>query len=331
MNRRPALLLLLVLLASALLIIAACSPTLVSTTPKLPPGFMAAEIPSGDLSAYLYLSQDDPVTMPLERFGEAALAAGNPRFTTIPEALEIDRLALAVGPDLDSYSGAIEFTHDLQAEMAEDVVSDRSEVTSWREGKEMFLVRGTGGWADALESALRSGDSERFEDAYPDMWELMRLLPEAPPATPVAAGFVRVNQDILDSLTARAGVELGGLSQAFGAINVDNIVFAAYANDPLALPAEIEPDYFQEAGVGAIFVARSTYPGFVLSFFLGTFADRVGLEKETLSGGQEVLSKELANAHLFVKPLGNTLFLSLAPTREKAEALIASVLELQED
>ena len=323
---RPLLLLAPVL---ALLLMVGCSPSLVKTTPKLPPGFLEARVPACDLSAYLYVSQESPITIPLERFGDPAQAPNNPKFATMPESLEINRLALAVGPNLDSFGGSIAFNDDLQAEMAEDVASGRPEVIVWREGRELNLVRGTGGWANALEGALRTGDASPFEDAYPDIWDLMRLLPEAPPKEPVAAGFVHVSQDILDSLVTRAGLELEGVAQALGAINVSDVVFAAYADTSLTLPAEVGPDYFNEAGVGAVFVARSAYPGFLLSFFLGTFADRVDLEKGSLANGQGVMFREMDDMHLVAKSVGNTLFLTLAPTREKAEALMTSVLEPQ--
>ena len=316
-------------LVPALLVMAGCSPTLVKTTPALPPGFLEAPVPAGDLSSYLYVSQESPLTIPLERFGDLTRATVNPGFGTIPDPVEFSQLALAVGPALDSFGGTVVFAREPHAEMAEGLLSDHPEVTAWRNGAQVNLVRGTGGWADAMKVALQAGDASRFQDTYPDIWDLMHLLPEAPPARPVAAGFVRVNSDILDSIVARVGLDLGGLSQAFGAINVSDVVFAAYADDSLNLSEEIDKEYLRQAGVGAIFVARSSYPGFILSFFLNTFADRVGLEKGTLADGQEVLFRELADVHLVAKSLGNTIFLVLAPTREQAQALMTSVLKTQ--
>ena len=328
-NHRP-MLLLLALLALTLFTTAACSPALVKTTPKLPPGFLDAPVPAGDLSAYLYVSQESPVTMPLGLFGEVlpdlrASGLSGP----VPAEASVERLAVWMGPGLDLFGGRIVFGEEWSAEVSEGLMSGRDEVTSWRESRQLNLVRGTGEWADAMTAALRSGDASPFEDAYPDMWELMCLLPESPPEKPVAAGFVRVSGGILDPLVARAGLDLEGVAQALGAIHVTDIAFAGYSDVGLALPEEVTPDYFKEAGVSAVFVARSGYPGFLLSFFLGTFADRVGLEKGSLANGQEVLSRELEDVHLVAKSLGNTLFLTLAPTREKAEALMSSVLEPQ--
>ncbi len=323
----------LVFLITVALLLAGCSSSLVKTTPKLPPGFLETPVPAGDLSAYLYVSQDSPITIPLKRFGNPAQAADNPRFPLgeeIPETVGINRLMLAVGPDLDSFGGAIEFNREILAEMAEDVMSGRPEVSAWRQGNVLDLVRGTGGWADAMESTLRSGDSSRFQDAYPDIWELMRLLPERPPGEPVAAGFLKVDTGLLDSLTSEAGLGLSGLGQALGAIRITDVAYVAYTdNTSLALPEDFGRDYLEEAGVGAIFVVRSAYPGFLLSFFLNTFADRVGLQKGTEVSGEDVLSKDLDDMYLVAKSLDNTLFLSLAPTRERAEALMAAVLEPQ--
>lgn len=322
------------MMVSGILLLAGCSPSLVKGTPKLPPGFLEAPVPEGDLSAYLFLAQESPITIPLARFGDPALAAGNPRFPLgeeIPETVGINWLALAVGPDLDSFGGVIEFNRDLLAEMAEDVMSGRPEVSAWRQGNVLGLVRGTGGWADAMKVALRSGDVSRFQDAYPDSWELLRLLPESPPMDPVAAGFTNVDSMLLDSLASKAGLGLSGLGQALGSINITDIAYAAYTNEPLNLPEEFGRDYLKESGVGAVFVAQSSYPGFLLGFFLNTFADRIGLETGTEVSGQDVLSREEGGMHLLVKSVGSTIFLVLASTSQDAELLMASVLDPQNE
>ena len=316
-------------MVSGVLLLAGCSPSLVKGTPKLPPGFLEAPVPEGDLSAYLFLAQESPITIPLARFGDPAMAANNPRFLEIPETVGINWLALAVGPDLDSFGGVIAFNRDLLAEMAGDLVFGKPEVSASRDGKQLTLVRGTGGWADAMKVALRSGDVSSFQDAYPDSWELLRLLPENPPMDPVAAGFTKVDSTLLDSLASKAGLGLSGLGQALGSINVTNIVYAAYTNEPLNLPEEFGRDYLEESGVGAVFVAQSSYPGFLLGFFLNTFADSIGLETGTEVSGQDVLSREEGEMHLLVKPVGSIIFLVLASSSQDAELLMASVLDPQ--
>ncbi len=315
--------------AVAMLFMLGCSPTLARVTPQMPPGFLEAQVPEGDLSAYLYVSQASPVVIPTSLLGDLTAVVADPRFTTLPESVEIQRLALAVGPHLDSFGGDLLFGEDRDAEMAETLLSDRDEMAVWRDGVALNLVGGDGGWANALEVALTSGNASRFQDAYPDLWDLMRLLPEKPPMKPVAAGFVRVGGELLDSLASEAGLDLGGIGQAFGAINVTDVVFAAYADVPLELSLEMGAEYFEEAGLGALFVAHSTYPGFVLSFFLRNFADRVGLEEGTVVTGQDVLSRDVGEFRLMAKSIGNTVFLSLATDGARAEALLGSVLEQQ--
>ena len=316
-------------LVLAVILLAGCSPTLARTNPKPPPGFVDTLVPAGDLSAYLYIRQEgSAVRIPATRFGDIQREIRISGTTVaIPGEVEVDRVVASVGPNLDSFAATAVFTDETSARIAQELLSGRAEVTSWRDDNQVNLVRGTGGWATSLEGALRAGGGTPFEEAYPAIWELLHVMPESPPGEPVAAGFVKVDSALLDSLSARAGLDLGGFGQAFGAINVTDIAFIAYADAPLALPTRIGPDYFKQSGLSAIFVVQSTYPGFVLSFFLDSFSDRVGLNKGSIAGGTEVLSREFNDVHLVVKDLGNTLFLSLAPTREEAEALMASTLE----
>ena len=319
-------------MVSGVLLLAGCSPSLVKGTPKLPPGFLEAPVPEGDLSAYLFLAQESPITIPLARFGNVEVAGREfSLLGDIPIDIGIDSAAVWVGPGLDSFGARIEFQAETLARAADVLLTGRAEVTHWREGTRLNLVRGTGTWTDGLEVSLRSGTASPFQDAYPDSWELMRLLPENPPMDPVGAGFTKVDSTLLDSLASKAGLGLSGLGQALGSINVTDIAYAAYTNEPLNLPEEFGRDYLEESGVGAVFVARSSYPGFLLSFFLNTFADRIGLETGTEVSGQDVLSREEGEMHLLVKPVGSIIFLVLASSSQDAELLMASVLDPQNE
>ena len=188
------------------------------------------------------------------------------------------------------------------------------------------LVRGQGAWADDIESAMRAGHGVTFKEKYEDAWRLLRLLPEEPSLEPAAAGFISVDSDLLDSLTSRAGLELGGLGQALGTINVENIAYIAYTEDELRLPESVDREFVRSSGTAAVFVARSTYPGFLLSFFLNTFADRVDLQSDTQIAGEDVLSRDLDGVHLLVKPLGSVIFIVVASEKQSSEALMQSVL-----
>ena len=308
----------------------ACSPKLVQADPKLPPGFLDTPVFSGDLNAYLYLSQSSPMALPLEPFGDIEQVQGDP---LLPERLssetEIHSLAFWMGPDLDSFGGDVVFTEETAAEIAELLLATKSDnVTSWRRGARVSLVRGTGLWATEMERMRRSGEALPFGEAYPKVWDLLRLLPESPPAEPVAAGFLKPTSTVIDPLASRAGLNLGRLAPALGSVNIDDVAFIAYSNRPIAVPERVTPDYLLEHQIGAILVTRSSYPGFILSFFLNNFSGRVDLEKIEVFG-ESVLYREYADVHLMVKAIGNTIFFSLAPTRDFTESLIASVLETQ--
>ncbi len=324
MNRLPKRLLILALLITLLLaalftmlFLAARSPTLLETDPMLPPGFEEARLPDGDFNAYLYVSHGAPVAVPPEAFGESAGASAQPD-------LELSSLGAWVGPSLDSFGARAEFQGQVQAQAAETALGDA--VERWREDSTLRLVRGEGAWADDVEAAMRAGDGVTFKNKYEDVWRLLRLLPEEPPLEPAAAGFIAADSDLLDSLTSRAGLELGGLGQAMGTINVESIAYVAYADDDLRLPEQVDSEFVRDSGAAAVFVARSSYPGFILGFFLNVFADRVDLESDTRIAGEDVLSRGMDGVHLLVKPLGSVIFIVVASEERNSERLMESVL-----
>ena len=323
MNRLPKRLLILAVLIALFLasivtlFMAVRSPTLLETAPMLPPGFEEALLPDGDFTAYLYLSHSAPVAVPLAAFGESAGASTEPD-------VELSSLGAWAGPNLDSFGARAEFGEQMQAQAAETVLGD--DVEQWREDGVLSLVRGDGVWADGVEIAMRAGSGVTFKEKYEDVWKLLRLLPEEPPLEPAAAGFVSAESDLLDSLTARAGLDLGGLGQALGTINVEKIAYVAYAEDEPRLPDNVDSDLVRSSGLAAVFVARSTYPGFLLSFFLNTFADRVDLQSDTRIAGEDVLSRDLDGVHLLVKPLGSVIFIAVASEAETSKSLMESIL-----
>ena len=299
------------------LFLAARSPTLLETDPMLPPGFEEALLPDGDFKAYLYVSHSAPIAMPLEAFGESDSASTQPD-------LELSSIGAWVGPNLDSSGSRVEFQGQMQAQAAETALSD--DVEKWREDSVLRLVRGEGAWANDAETAMRAGHSVTFKDKYEDIWKLLRLLPEEPPLQPAAAGFIRVDSDLLGSLTSRADLELKGLGQALGTINVENIAYVAYAEDVLRLPEDVDGEFVRDSGLAAVFVARSTYPGFLLGFFLNAFADRVDLESGTRIAGEDILSRDLDGVHLLVKPVGSAIFIVVASEEQNSKKLMESVL-----
>ena len=166
-------------LAISVLGTVACSPRLVQTDPKLPPGFLDTPVPNGDLSAYLYLSQGSPATLPLEPFGDIERLRENSRLAErLPNEAAMHSLAIWMGPDLSSFGGDVVFTEETTAEIAQELLAGKSEdVTSWRTGARVSLVRGAGTWAEEMARTHRSGASSSFGEALPEAWELMRAAP----------------------------------------------------------------------------------------------------------------------------------------------------------
>ena len=314
----------------ATLLLTACSTDVSRTNPALPPGFQETQVPTGEIPAYLYIGQDSTVTIPTERFVNTEEIDESIRQTfVIPQILEVSGLSLWTNSSLDSSARSVTFPDDKTAKLVQTLMSNRRDMrgtTSWRDGMTVNLVSGSGDWAGNIERALKANQRSPFNEAYPVIWDLLHIMPESAPGKPVGVGFVHVNDALMTSLASNAGLNLSGIGQAFGAANVSDIAFVAYAESPLTLPMTVGPDYFKEAGLGAVFVARSTYPGFVLSFFLGSFADRAGLDQGPTVKGQQVLVKELEGAYLMVATVGSTFFVTLAPTREMAEVLISRSL-----
>ncbi|MBI4199778.1 MAG: hypothetical protein HY535_04835 [Chloroflexi bacterium] len=303
---------------------AGCAPTLVPQDPKLPPGFVETALPEADMGGYAYLSQTTPLTIPLEWFvPKESLPPG------APVQAGVDRIAVWLGPtDIESFGVLVDFVSAAEASFAEAQVEAQARGTLrvQRANDELLAFQGSGQWTDALRNAAGSNVKRKFSERYTEQWELLRLLPASPPGDPVAAGFLKVNSQLLDSLAAKGGMNLGNVAPALGAVQIGDIAFIAYANAPVTLPARVTPAYLRETTVGALFVVRSTYPGVLVNFFLNNFADRAGLEKGPQVQGQEVLYRNFQDVHLMLKAVGNTLFFSLAPTKEKAEALMASAL-----
>ena len=69
-----------------------------------------------------------------------------------------------------------------------------------------------------------------------------------------------------------------GNSDPLGTVDVRNVAFAAYSNQHIVFPIEVTPEYIQEYQTGAIYVARSSYPGLILSFLLDRFVSSVDLK-----------------------------------------------------
>ncbi len=321
-------LVLLTLLAAATLL-AACSPSPAQGDPGLPPGFLETGVPRADLSAYVYVSQGAPVVVTTSWFGDVAAIKNNPGLAALGSSVDVSSISVAVGPSLDYFGGAIALASEEQAEAAAQLAKGQALTQAWRSGKTMGFAYGNGDWPGTLKASLQAGDVTPFAEAYTDSWVLLRMLPKLPPDHPVAAGFAKVEGPVLEQAAGRMQLNLQGVTQALGSLNISQGAFIAYAQTSLDAPERVGPDYFRQEGISVLAAMRSSYPGWMLGFFLDSFAGQAGLEKGTQVAGEEVLTKDLGDAYLMAKPIGSVLFIAVATDKAQAETLMTAVLEQQ--
>ena len=310
-----------------LVVATACSSSVKPGNPLLPPGFFESQVPDVELNAYVYVGHNQEISIPLAGFGRGDSSDG------ATSLLALGHLGMWIGHSVDAFGGTFQFTGEGDAgRAAQRLQGEAGEqgggVWQHQVGSTITWVEGETAWAQELRAILEERRMSSLQLAYPRLWELMRLLPEEPPASSVAAGFLRVNEELLESVLGKAGVDLQGIAPALGFIGVENAVFGVYRQGPLKLPQRMTEEFIKESGASAVLIARSGYPGFMLSFMLGSFAGRAGLEK-TQGGDEALWHRTVGDLHLVVKNIGNTVYLSVAGERKDAEALLLSALALQ--
>ena len=172
---------------------------------------------------------------------------------------------------------------------------------------------------------MRPDEGAGIRERYPEIWEVMQLLPSRPPARPVAAGFARNLSVAIRMLLERTVGGFPGLGEGLPLARLHTTVFAVYAEEMEALPAGITVGVLQELGLGVVAVTRSEYPGPVLSVVLEGIADGGGLERVRI-GGSTLYYQHSEAVHLMTKQHGSALYVVLASTREGAQQLVQTVL-----
>ena len=288
--------------------------------PALPPGFGDRGVPPVELNAYVYADPGYPVPVDVAAFGSP----------TDAPTLAVRRAEGAVGAPDTEQAARLELGAAWQAQAAAEWLGGQSSAWAAAEGTVLTAAGEPGAWADEMAAGWRLERREPIAARYPGAWEALRLLPEAPPGEPLAAGFVRNAAAVADDLAALTRADAPDLEQAFGLARIDTIAFAVYADSPGALRAGATPDSLREAGVGAIAAAKSRYPALIIGTLIGRFAGQLGLEEAEVEG-ERVWRRSLEDrAHVVVKTYGAAFYFAAASTAEGAEALMASVIRSQE-
>lgn len=302
----------------AVLALAACS-TATRGDAALPEGFTERGMVDTDASVFMLLAPEAPFAVPAGLFGQDG-----------PDTLSVISVEAIANTPPKEFAARFEFASESAAKAAHELAVTHSQ-PAWAdvEGRFLAISASDGPWASALRDAWAAGARAKIEERYPDEWEALRLLPETPPAPPIAAGFARNLGDLLDTVLEAGEIEVPGLANALSLIRVEQIAYAAYAPELTVIPDSVTPATLRGSGVGVIAVAESSYPGLVINFLASRFKGRAGLEDATVSD-RTVLYRSLEDeAHLMAINYGPTFFFAVAPTRAGVEELIASVIESQ--
>lgn len=266
---------LLLVIASLILIIL----TLACTAPKvqeaqLPQGLGSAMAPDMPLDAYLYIRQSQPTVIPglfLGLLSDAAI-----------QTIE----AWAVPSDSDESVGVvITFVAQKDAEAIFKLIPNQTDLWKMQSGTDIFLVWGTGSGADGLKKVAETRQFVPLSKSNQDGLDLIGRLPGPPAVKPLAVGFIRMEDRLISFLEKKSPVgsnesSVSALKQA----KIKMAVAALYTNRDLAVADFLSPASLKDAGIGGILVAKSSYPGFVISPALGQAASMLNLEKTEVSG-----------------------------------------------
>ncbi len=166
-----------------------------------------------------------------------------------------------------------------------------------------------------------------MEQKYPDVSEIVKLLPENPPSQPIAAGFLRISGLSLEALGTKGNIGLGNVSKAFSLLKAKDVAFTVYSDKKIVqIPESINEDFFREAGVGAVYVTRPGYPGIVVSLALNTMGGSAGLVKTNI-GDLSVRYMNVQDLHAFIVNQGSIIFAAIVCRNSYAERLIVSAVK----
>ncbi len=312
------------LLSIVIAALAGCQQAIEPGNPSLPVGFSETPILDVDLNGYIYVKQREPLRLSSNYFVAGADTSSPFAGVRLPPQVNLDRITVVQGPSIGSFGATIEFSSGSDADATARVIEQYDLWTTWSD-RTLTLITGTDEWAQSVRDAVEQDRRATLQESYPEIWEVIRLLPENPPAPPVAAGFLRVEKSTLEALATKANIGLGNASQAMGVARFNDIAFAVYAERPLQIPEEIDESFLRESGVGAVWVARSGYPSFVVSIVLNVLGGRIGLT-ETSIDDTGVRYMTIQDLHLYIANQGNIIYGALAPDKAQAEALMLSAL-----
>ena len=297
----------------------ACQADVAVDDPALPPGFQEAWLPNVEVQAYLYVDPGRSPAVPVQTL------TGSP---ADEKQVSVRRAVAVMGKETEWVGASFEFATQGEAQLVRDqfLAAAIAQLGVDLVDERLLVVRGSKEWSDAVRLAWRSDEKAGIQERYPEVWEVVRHLPKEPPATPVAAGFLRDFQEGAGKLLEEMGASSPGLGRCLALLRLESVAFAAYADDLQALPAELTNEALRQIDVGVIAAAHSTYPGLVFGLLLEGFAETAGLQQVQVSEEAVYYLDLNDQAHLMAKNFGSVLFIALSLSRDGAERLMEAVV-----
>ncbi len=312
-----------VVLAATLALVAGCSPEAKAGNPALPPGFTANGIPNVDLQAYAYVNTGSTVDIPAAALGEQGAALGD---------LKITGLEGVVNSPSQEYAARVQFEDSATASQVAQVAKASATGSQWVEANGSYVMMGRQGsdtWTSNLQTAWTNDQRTSIEQQYPDVWSTIQLLPDNPPAPPIAAGFVRNVPQVAQDLMNSANVQVPGLSSALDLMRVETAAVVVYGNNIDQLPQNPDAQALKDDNLGVLAVANAGYPGFVINFLFPRFTDQAGLQTTDVDGSPVYYRALDGGLNLMVKDYGSAFYFAIAPSKQGAADIIRSVMKSQ--
>lgn len=289
--------------------------------PALPSGFTAESLPKANIAAYVYFASDSTLEIPGTYFANSSSEA-------VSEPIAVDTVSVWTGATVGNFGSSLSLGNGSDASTVERLLALNNEGSVWSRiiGSDLYIARGNGFWRDSIEKSVQNHTFRTLEETNEEAWNLMKGLPENPPLPPIAAGFLDITTLDIEGMARKGGVNLAGVTPALGALRIKQVAFGVYGPPINAIPKKIDLSYFKDSDLGAVFVTKSGYPGFLLGFLFSNFAGDADLSGIDIGDGIKAYARELDGLQLLVANSGSSVVFALASQRETAEGLLLSAL-----
>ncbi|PZC48753.1 MAG: hypothetical protein C1O27_000122 [Chloroflexi bacterium] len=305
---------------TAALTLVSCGGDSSSGNPALPSGFAEAPLPKANISAYVYVADQSAIEIPGAYFADGSGAISGP--------IIVNTVSAWTGATVGNFGGSLSLASAGDASSVERLFGLNDDRAVWSRiiGSALYIARGNGFWRESIEKSVQDHTFRSLEETNKEAWEMMKGLPENPPLPPLAAGFLDITTLDIEGMARKGGVNLSGVTPALGALRIKQVAFGVYGDPINAIPERIGLDYLKSTDLGAVFVTKSGYPGFLLGFLFSNFAGDADLSGVDIGDGVKAYSRELDGLHLLVANSGSSVVFALASQPSAAEALLLSAL-----